>query len=197
MPINPNEEITPETSQEAFTARTYDPMQPVPEEAETNMEAYIKYLYDKTQRLPEKPDTREEYFMMIAGQNIGPGSDVEPLTVTENGTYSETGKAYSPVTVEVPLPTNANERKTATRYPVTDSANYPLPKCDVTVSNADKCEVIVTNDGQITEDSTPYLYRQSAGGSNCLDSLVGTTTPLIHFENTRNRSKFVGVARIY
>lgn len=175
MPINPNEEITPETSQEAFTARTYDPMQPVPEEAETKMEAYIKYLYDKTQRLPEKPDTREEYFMMIAGQNIEPGGNVEPLNVTANGTYSETGKAYSPVIVNVPLPSNANERKSVTSYPVTDSANYPLPKCDVTVSNADKCEVIVTNDGQITEDSEPYLNRHSAGGNTELDEVIGGT----------------------
>lgn len=173
MPINPNEELTPETSQEAFTARTYDPMQPVPEEAETNMEAYIKYLYDKTQRLPEKPDTREEYFMMIAGQNIDPGSDVEPLTVTANGTYSEAGKAYSPVTVNVPLPTNANERKSVTSYPVTDSANYPLPKCDVTVTDADKCEVIITTDNTITEDSGVYLNRQSGGGNRELDAIVG------------------------
>lgn len=173
MPINPNEELTPETSQEAFTARTYDPMQPVPEEAETNMEAYIKYLYDKTQRLPEKPDTREEYFMMIAGQNIEPGSDVEPLTVTENGTYSEAGKAYSPVTVNVPLPTNANERKSVTSYPVTDSVNYPLPKCDVTVTDADKCEVIVTTDNVVTEDSGVYIERQSGGGNRELDAIVG------------------------
>ena len=173
MPINPNEELTPETSQEAFTARTYDPMQPVPEEAETNMEAYIKYLYDKTQRLPEKPDTREEYFMMKAGQNIEPGGDVEPLTVTANGTYSEAGKAYSPVTVNVPLPTNANEHKSATSYPVTDSANYPLPKVDVTVTDADKCEVIVTTDNTITEDSGVYIERQSGGGNRELDAIVG------------------------
>lgn len=173
MPINPNEELTPETSQEAFTARTYDPMQPVPEEAETNMEAYIKYLYDKTQRLPEKPDTREEYFMMIAGQNIEPGSNVEPLTVTANGTYSEAGKAYSPVTVNVPLPTNANEHKSVTSYPVTDSANYPLPKCDVTVTDSDKCEVIVTTDNVVTEDSGVYIERQSGGGNRELDAIVG------------------------
>ena len=167
------ENITPETDEEAFIVRTYDQMQPVPEKAETNMEAYIKYLYDKTQRLPEKPDTREEYFMMIAGQNIGPGSDVEPLRVTENGIYSEAGKAYSPVTVEVPLPTNANERKSVTSYPVTDSANYPLPKCDVTVTDADKCEVIVTTDSVVTEDSGVYLERQSGGGNRELDEIVG------------------------
>lgn len=36
------------------------------------------------------------------GTKINLGVDVQPLTVTENGEYSETGKAYSPVTVAVP-----------------------------------------------------------------------------------------------
>lgn len=31
-----------------------------------------------------------------------PGIEVEPLSVTENGTYTASGKAYSPVTVSVP-----------------------------------------------------------------------------------------------
>lgn len=36
------------------------------------------------------------------GTQINLGVDVQPLTVTENGEYSETGKAFSPVTVAVP-----------------------------------------------------------------------------------------------
>lgn len=36
------------------------------------------------------------------GVQINLGVDVQPLSVTENGEYSETGKAYSPVTVAVP-----------------------------------------------------------------------------------------------
>ena len=36
------------------------------------------------------------------GTQINIGVDVQPLTVTENGEYSETGKAFSPVTVAVP-----------------------------------------------------------------------------------------------
>ena len=158
----------------------------------TRKEQFIKRIYDKTQEIPE-PITREEYFLKKAGEGTSPVA-VEQLNVTENGTYSETGKAYSPVTVEVPLPTNANERKTATSYPVTDSANYPLPKCDVTVTNADKCEVIVTSDNVITENNAPYVLRQSAGGSKCLDSLVGGTiawNQLINFQNSTRESKNV------
>lgn len=36
------------------------------------------------------------------GTQINISVDVQPLTVTENGEYSETGKAFSPVTVAVP-----------------------------------------------------------------------------------------------
>ena len=56
---------------------------------------------------------------------------------------------------------------------MTDSANYPLPKCDVTVTDADKCEVIVTTDNTITEDSGVYIERQSGGGNRELDEIVG------------------------
>lgn len=39
---------------------------------------------------------------LIGKQDGGGGASVEPLTVTENGEYSEEGVAYSPVTVDVP-----------------------------------------------------------------------------------------------
>lgn len=39
---------------------------------------------------------------IVAKVMVNEQKDVEPLTVTENGTYSEEGKAYSPVTVNVP-----------------------------------------------------------------------------------------------
>lgn len=38
----------------------------------------------------------------VEGQGPGPSITVVPLSVTENGTYQESGKAYSPVTVNVP-----------------------------------------------------------------------------------------------
>lgn len=157
-------DLTPITREEALLdGQNLEPI--------TRKEMFIKRIYDDTQEIPE-PATREEWFLKKAGEGSSPVT-VEALSVTANGTYSEAGKAYSPVTVEVPLPTNANERKSVTSYPVTDSANYPLPKCDVTVTDADKCEVIVTTDNVVTEDSGVYIERQSGGGNRELDEIVG------------------------
>lgn len=69
--------------------------------------------------LPEghqEPETREEWFIQ---KYRGGGGDVTvvPLSVTENGTYSEEGKAYSPVNVNVPLPTNAYLLKSVANLP--------------------------------------------------------------------------------
>ena len=74
-----------------------------------------------------------------------------------------------------PLPPNAHLATAITSQPVTDASDYPLPKCDITVTDAEKCEVIVTDDGVIVEDSEPYNYRQSAGGDTELDELIGGT----------------------
>ena len=69
----------------------------------TRKEMFIKRIYDKTQSVPE-PITREEYFLAKAGEGSGGDVTIEQLNVTENGTYSESGKAYSPVVVNVPTP---------------------------------------------------------------------------------------------
>lgn len=67
----------------------------------TREEMFIKRIYDKTQEVPT-PLTRKEMFLLKASEGGGGGDvKVEPLTVTENGTYSEEGKAYSPVIVNV------------------------------------------------------------------------------------------------
>lgn len=55
----------------------------------------------ETDNLPE-PITREEKFLDAAARG-GSSVTVEPLSVTENGAYTaDEGKAYSPVTVNVP-----------------------------------------------------------------------------------------------
>ena len=64
----------------------------------------------------QEPETREEWFIQ---KYRGGGGDVTvvPLSVTENGTYSEEGKAYSPVSVDVPLPQNAYLLKSVANLP--------------------------------------------------------------------------------
>ena len=69
----------------------------------TRKEMFIKRIYDKTQSVPE-PITREEMFLKKAGEGSGGDVTIEQLDVSENGTYSESGKAYSPVVVNVPTP---------------------------------------------------------------------------------------------
>ena len=176
-----NAELTPETREETFLDGVTEL------EPETRKEAFIAKIYDSSQVVPEHIETREEWFLNKAAEGGG-GVTIEALSVTENGTYSEAGKAYSPVTVEVPLPTNANERKSVTSYPVTDSASYPLPKCDVTVTDADKCEAIVTTDNTITEDSGVYIERQSGGGNRELDEIVGGSVVWNQLIPTANKS---------
>lgn len=64
-----------------------------------------------------EPKTRTEHFLQqIIDSGGGGGSvTVEPLSVTENGTYTaQSGKAYSPVTVAVPIPT----------YPIAENNSF-------------------------------------------------------------------------
>lgn len=86
-------DLTPITREEAL-------LDGVDLEPITRKEQFIKRIYDKTQEVPT-PITREEWFLNKAGEGGGEVT-VEQLNATENGTYSEPGKAYSPVIVEVP-----------------------------------------------------------------------------------------------
>ena len=97
-------DLTPITREEALLDG--QDLEPI-----TRKEQFIKRIYDKTQEVPT-PITREERFLSKAGEGGG-GVTVEQLNATENGTYSEQGKAYSPVIVEVPEPTLITKSITA------------------------------------------------------------------------------------
>ncbi|MBR5300348.1 MAG: hypothetical protein IKU36_08890, partial [Bacteroidales bacterium] len=87
-------DLTPITREEALLDG--EDLEPI-----TRKEQFIRRIYEPSQPIPE-PITREEYFLKKAGDGTSP-VQVESLSVTENGEYSEQGIAYSPVTVNVPL----------------------------------------------------------------------------------------------
>lgn len=91
----------------------------------TRKEKFYAKMAGEDVDVPE-PITREEFWLHKIIEHGGGGSTttIEPLTVTENGSYSETGKAYSPVNVNVPNPStgtlNITENGT---YDVTEKAS--------------------------------------------------------------------------
>lgn len=103
----------------------------------TRKEMFIKRIYDKTQVIPE-PITREEIFLKKAGDETTDVT-IEQLNVSENGTYSEEGVAYSPVIVNVsapPIPDNAYLLNEVEGLPkdiatFTDGSNLPLASLKV------------------------------------------------------------------
>lgn len=98
-------------------------------------EMFIKRIYDKTQEIPE-PVNRKEYFLKKAGE-AGGDITVESLSVTQNGTYTApSGKAYTPVTVEVAPPENSYQLKsitTPTSLATFEASAMPMPSLKVSV----------------------------------------------------------------
>ena len=98
----------------------------------------------------------ELYDLLFANKINGGGSSVtvEPLSVTQNGTYSETGKAYTPVAVNVPNPStgtlNITENGT---YDVTEKASAV-----VNVSGGGGLELLAEQSlGDISTSSTSEI----------------------------------------
>lgn len=105
-----------------------------------------------------------------------PQPTLSTLEVSENGDYdAPNGTAYNRVEVTVPLPQNAYLKKTATTS-MSDAEQLPVASAVVSVTDKDKAELFLTSDGVVSEDNSPYLYRQSPSGKSCVDlSVVGGT----------------------
>lgn len=113
----PNDPITREEQYLASMAgQEVDLPQPI-----TRVEKYLAKASGMDVETPD-PITREEKYLDAIAEGGGGGSSVtvEPLTVTENGTTTApSGKAYSPVTVDVPGVTGL------TLFSVYDANNPP------------------------------------------------------------------------
>lgn len=116
-----------------------------------------------------------DFFDILLAKKLKNDKDVSivQLNVSENGTYSESGKAYSPVVVDVQPPSNSYLRTQIDSYPTT-AEQLPIPKCDVEIANQKSCKVFVSNK-PFVNDKVPYLFRKSAGGDRVYEKLIGGT----------------------
>ena len=116
-----------------------------------------------------------DFFDILLAKKLKNDKDVSivQLNVSENGTYSESGKAYSPVVVDVQPPSNSYLRTPIDAYPTT-AEQLPIPKCDVEIANQKSCKVFVSNK-PFVNDKVPYLFRKSAGGNNVFEKIIGGT----------------------
>lgn len=119
----------PITRQETYLAAAAGESVQLPEPI-TREEIYLAKMAGETVETPS-PITRHEIFLDAAAQGGGGGGvTVEPLSVTENGTYTaQTGKAYSPVVVNVPGITRLTTTFTAAES--SGSGEIPLPSNDM------------------------------------------------------------------
>ena len=129
----------------------------------TRKEKFIKRIYDKTQEIPE-PVTREEMFLKKAGEGSGGDVTIEQLDVSENGTYSESGKAYSPVVVNVPIPTPPDNA-----YLLEEYGDVPTDIASFTASDAPlkslTASIVPVQAG--SGDPSPTNVRPISGWTGC------------------------------
>lgn len=106
--------------------------------------------------------------VLFARHLNGGGGDVTvvPLSVSANGTYSEEGKAYSPVTVEVSPPENSYQLKsitTPTSLATFEASEMPMPTL--------KASIVAKQAGSGTP--SPENVRPISGWSEAKVSDVG------------------------
>lgn len=113
-----------------------------------------------------------DYFDILLAKKLrgGGGGDItiKSLNVTQNGTYSEEGVAYSPVKVNVPLPENAYLLKDIPNTPTaiatfSDGSDLPMPKLEVGI------EPVQEGSG----DPSPTNIRQISGWDEVNVSVSG------------------------
>jgi len=115
------------------------------------------------------------YFDILLAKKLagGGGGDVtvEPLSVTDNGTYSEQGKAYSPVTVAVPLGTKS----------ITANGTYDATDDSLKGYSSVSVDVPLPENAYLLKDisGTPCDIATFADGANLpMPSLKTTIVPI-------------------
>lgn len=129
----------PLTRSEQYLNRTATGGGTIPEEPLTRTEMYLNKIATGSGNTPDEPLTRMEQYLDYIAENGGGGSSitVEPLTVTQNGTQTApSGKAYSPVTVNVPQPSGTKNITISQNGTTTENVkNYASASITVDVPN--------------------------------------------------------------
>lgn len=93
----------PITREEQYLSRIASGSGVLPAAPITRQEQYLERIATGSGTLPAFPITREEMYLDYIATHPSGDVIVEALSVTDNGTYTApSGKAYSPVTVNVP-----------------------------------------------------------------------------------------------
>lgn len=103
---------TPLTRHETYLANIAGQDTPLPEYPHSREEMYLAAISGQDVEIPDVPITREEMYLDHIARNGGGGGEIttQSLSVTENGTYrAPSGKAYTPVTVNVPQPSGTKQ----------------------------------------------------------------------------------------
>lgn len=95
----------PQSRNEQYLAKIAGENADLPEFPQSRTEQYLAKIAGEDVEVPEHPQSRAEEYLAVIAEGGGGGGDidVESLSATENKTYTApTGKAYSPVVVNVP-----------------------------------------------------------------------------------------------
>lgn len=141
--------------------------------------------------------------------NVSGDIDIRPLSVTENGVYREDGKAYTPVTVNVPQPSGSIS---ITENGSVDVTDYETANVSVRQPSGTK-QISITQNGTTTEDiewyedaeltvNVPNTYTASDEGKVVSSgALVGQTSRNITangtVDTTLNNEVVVAVPNSY
>lgn len=163
-------DLTPRTRSESFL--NGEDLEPI-----TRREHFYAGRENELPEGHQEPKTREEWFI----QKYREAGDVtvESLSITENGTYTApSGKAYSPVSVNVPLPSNAYLLKSIENVdiatftdgtdnflkslevaiePVQSGSGEPSPTNIRPISGWNECKVTVADDLENPTVSNVYI----------------------------------------
>lgn len=127
---------TPLTRGEQYLAKAAGQDTELPNVPLTRIEQYLAKIAGQEVAIPNVPLTRlEQYLAEIAKNGGGSSITVEPLTVTKNGTQTApSGKAYSPVTVNVPQPSGTKNITISQNGTTTENVkNYASARITVDV----------------------------------------------------------------